>query len=38
MRVFKEGETITAPLEASGVFPADGNQHGGRWGANWSFA
>ena len=26
----KEGETITAPLEASGVFPAHGHQHGGR--------
>jgi type IV pilus assembly protein PilC len=26
----KEGETITAPLEGSGVFPAHGRQHGGR--------
>ena len=30
----KEGETITAPLEASGVFPAHGHQHGGRRRAN----
>ncbi len=26
----KEGETITAPLEASARVPADGRQHGGR--------